>query len=155
MFTKYADQTKASGTKVIPAKNVWRLYDTYGFPLDLTRIMSEELGLDINEAEVEVEREKAREASKAEKRGAAGLVKLDVHDIGALDSRQDISKTDDSAKFQKGVIQSTIKAIYHKKFVTSTKEIPEGEQFGIILDKTNFYGKPHAVREVRRKLTKL
>ncbi len=29
----------------------WRLYDTYGFPADLTRLMAEEMGLSINEDE--------------------------------------------------------------------------------------------------------
>lgn len=140
VFTKYAKQATDSKSKTIPAKDVWRLYDTYGFPLDLTRLMCDELGLEINEADVEVEREKAKAASKAEKKGAAELVKLDVHDIASLEARGDISKTDDSAKFKKGTIQGKIKAIYHqKKFLDSTKDIPENGQFGIVLDKTNFY----------------
>ena len=33
-----------------------------------------------------------------------------------------------------------MKALYHdKKFLKTTQEIPEGQQFGLLLDKTNFY----------------
>lgn len=40
----------------------------------------------------------------------------------------------------RGNINSQIKAIYHgKSFLQSTKDIPEGEQLGLILDRTNFY----------------
>jgi alanyl-tRNA synthetase len=140
MFNKYALQAKAKNTKHLPGDDVWRLYDTYGFPVDLTKIMAEEAGLEIDDEEVSVAQEKAREASKGEKKGAADLVKLDVHDIGALEKNADVPKTNDDAKFKKGVITSKITAIYHgKKFLKSTSEVPEGQQFGIILDKTNFY----------------
>ena len=38
-----------SGTKVLPGDLAWRLYDTYGFPFDLTQLMSEERGLSVDE----------------------------------------------------------------------------------------------------------
>ncbi|KAF1808698.1 putative alanyl-tRNA synthetase [Eremomyces bilateralis CBS 781.70] len=140
MFEKYAQDCKLRDTKNLPGTDVWRLYDTYGFPVDLTRIMAEERGLIINDKEVEEAQAKAKEASKSEKKAAVGLVKLDVHDLGALEMMNDVPKTDDSAKFAKGNITSEIKALYHSKlFVKSTGEIPEGDQFGILLDRTNFY----------------
>ena len=140
MFEKYALKAKAKGSNDLPGDDVWRLYDTYGFPVDLTKIMAEERGLNINDKEVEEAQEKAREASKGEKKAGAALVKFDVHDLSALDNMDDVPKTDDSAKFGRENITSTIKAIYHnKQFLKSTKEVPEGEQFGVLLDKTNFY----------------
>lgn len=37
-------------------------------------------------------------------------------------------------------VKATVKSIYHKsKFLKSTTEVPAGEPFGILLDKTNFY----------------
>jgi alanyl-tRNA synthetase len=140
MFNKYAQQCKKEGTNKLPGKDVWRLYDTYGFPVDLTKLMAEEHGLTIDEDEVTEAQKKHTEASKGEKKGAAGLVKLDVHDLGALEKMNDVPKTDDSFKFRKDTIKSVIKAIYGgKKFVKSTSEVAEGEQLGVLLDRTNFY----------------
>ena len=140
MFEKYAQQCKQQDSKKLAGADVWRLYDTYGFPVDLTQLMAEERGLTINEDDVSAAQEKAREASKGEKKAAADLIKLDVHDLGKLDSMNDVPKTDDSPKFGREDIKATIKAIYHnKQFLSSTEEIPEGEQIGLILDRTNFY----------------
>jgi alanyl-tRNA synthetase len=140
MFEKYAQQCKDNNTKSLAGSDVWRLYDTYGFPVDLTQLMAEERGLTINEEEVNAAQAKAKEASKGEKKAGADLVKLDVHDLGKLDTMNEVTKTDDEPKFGRGNINATVKAIYfNKQFLSSTSEVPEGEQFGVILDKTNFY----------------
>ena len=41
------------GLKVIPGKDVFKLYDTYGFPVDLTNVMAQEKGFKIDEKEFE------------------------------------------------------------------------------------------------------
>jgi len=41
MFEKYAQKAKVRGSNDLPGDDVWRLYDTYGFPVDLTRLMCE------------------------------------------------------------------------------------------------------------------
>ncbi|MDP8269619.1 MAG: alanine--tRNA ligase [Candidatus Tenebribacter davisii] len=52
----------------IAGSDVFTLYDTYGFPLDLTKIMAEEKGLTVDEegfnAEMEKQKQRAREAAK-------------------------------------------------------------------------------------------
>lgn len=39
---------KLGGSKVVPGDVAWRLYDTYGFPIDLTQLMAEEKGLTVD-----------------------------------------------------------------------------------------------------------
>ncbi|HLS80549.1 MAG TPA: alanine--tRNA ligase [Steroidobacter sp.] len=55
-------------SKVIPGETVFRLYDTYGFPVDLTADIARERGLAIDQAgfdaAMEAQRERARAASK-------------------------------------------------------------------------------------------
>ena len=71
MFGKYAQKCHDSGSKDLPGAYVWRLYDTYGFLVDLTKLMAEEQGLNIDEDEVFAAQEMAREASKGEKKSAS------------------------------------------------------------------------------------
>lgn len=61
---KLIQQTIAEGSKVLPSVEVFELYDTYGFPDDLTRIIAEEKGLTIDEAGFEAEMAKQKQRSK-------------------------------------------------------------------------------------------
>jgi alanyl-tRNA synthetase len=139
-FEAYAKKSQSSNTKSLHGADVWRLYDTFGFPVDLTRLMAEERGLSIDDNEFEVARLKAKEASKGEKKAGSDLIKLDVHHLSELEKMPAVTKTDDNAKFGRENINSKIQAIFHAKaFVDDTKSISEGDQIGLILEKTNFY----------------
>ena len=139
-FEHYAQQSKLKDSTKLHGADVWRLYDTFGFPVDLTQLMAEERGLTIDNTEFEEARLKAREASKGEKKAASDLVKLDVHDLDRLSKMNDVTKTDDEPKFGRTNITAQIQAVYHSKtFLSSTVDIPEGEQLGLILNRTNFY----------------
>lgn len=137
LFEQYANAAQASN-KVLNGKDVWRLYDTYGFPVDLTSLMAEEKGLKIDEEAFEKARIESYEASKAGgKSKGAELVKLDVHSLNTL-KEENIPKTDDSAKFGFDNIDAKILAIYDgEKFVNEISDLTK--QYGIILDKTPFY----------------
>ncbi|KAI9455349.1 tRNA synthetases class II (A)-domain-containing protein [Lactarius psammicola] len=141
LFDQYISAAREAGLKELNGKDVWRLYDTYGFPVDLTLLMAEELGLGVNHKEFEAAQAASKEASKASlKVGAKDLLKLDVHDIAALEKDASVPKTDDSAKFGIGNIDATVKAIYHKKaFFQSTSDIAPNTVIGILLDRTSFY----------------
>ena len=100
LFDQFATRAAEQNIKELNGKDVWRLYDTFGFPVDLTRLMAEELGLGINDAEFEAAQQQSKEASKgATKKDTAEIVKLDVHDLAALEKDDSVPKTDDSAKF--------------------------------------------------------
>jgi alanyl-tRNA synthetase len=143
LFEKYLTEAKAANLKVVDGAFVWRLYDTYGFPTDLTRLMATENGLKIDEKGFEEAQAKAKEISKQRKetKGGEELLKLDIHARGILEQDSSVPKTDDSAKFNLEPITAEIKAIFTKStsFTKSTENLDVSEQIGIILDKTNFY----------------
>ena len=56
---------KAAGEKVFPPEDAFQLYDTYGFPLDLTALLCRERNITLDEKAVEARMEEARELSRA------------------------------------------------------------------------------------------
>lgn len=68
LFENIAQNLTASKQTVIPGREAFKLYDTYGFPLDLTQMMAEEKGLTVDlegfNREMEGQRSRARESGK-------------------------------------------------------------------------------------------
>ena len=139
LFEQYAIIASKTPEQTLSGKDVWRLYDTYGFPVDLTRLMAEEAGLKIDEEGFEKAKEESREASKAtNNKAGVSLIKLDVHALSELDGNDKVPKTDDSFKYDIENIKANVVAIYNgSSFVDSISEA--GSQAGILLDKTPFY----------------
>ncbi len=67
LFEGILERARGAGSKVIPGDEAFRLYDTYGFPVDLTREMAAEHGLDVDmrgfESAMEEQKERGRRAS--------------------------------------------------------------------------------------------
>jgi alanyl-tRNA synthetase len=143
LFERYLVEAKSRGSKIVDGAFVWQLYDTYGFPADLTRLMAQENGMDIDEEGFEEAQAKAKLVSKRRKErdDAEELLRLDIHARGVLEADTSVPKTDDSYKFQLEPISAEIKAIFSKstQFTETTEKIDTSEQIGLILDRTNFY----------------
>ncbi len=66
-FEDLAPSGDGGGARVIPGREVFRLYDTYGFPLDLTRVMAEERGYEIDEGGFHAALAEQRSRSRADR----------------------------------------------------------------------------------------
>ncbi|MCC7387377.1 MAG: alanine--tRNA ligase [Phycisphaerales bacterium] len=125
----------------ISGEDAFQLYDTYGFPLDLTVLMAEERGLKVDvpgfEKCMAEQKERSRAAGGA---AAADGVGLDPDAMARL-KRLNVHPTDDSHKFHGRDIRATVKAIWSghnfEEHATSTSNI--SRRLGLILDKTNLY----------------
>ncbi len=69
LFEKVTEKVKSEGRNTIPGEEVFKLYDTYGFPLDLTQVMAREKGLSIDVGDFERLLEKQRERSRTSVKG--------------------------------------------------------------------------------------
>ncbi|WP_070096683.1 alanine--tRNA ligase [Pseudomonas sp. NBRC 111139] len=111
---------------VVPGDVVFKLYDTYGFPMDLTADIARERELTIDEAgferEMDAQRERARSAS------AFGM---DYNSLVKVDSATEFLGYDTTEG------QGKIIALY--KDGQSVDQLGEGEQGVVVLDRTPFY----------------
>ena len=124
------EDAKKSGTDTLSGEDVFKLYDTFGFPIDLTREIAEEAGLKIDEerfaALMQEQKVRAREA-RANISGWSNASK------NLLD---DVAKTDFTG-YEKLTDEATVLAILTDDMLAD--EVSEGE-CSVILDKTPFYG---------------
>ncbi|KAJ8726295.1 hypothetical protein PYW07_000993 [Mythimna separata] len=135
--------------KIIPGDVAWRLYDTYGFPVDLTQLMCEENGLTIDMDAYEIAKKESQLISQGKVAGQEDLLALDVHAISHL-QETGVPPTDDSPKYNYVPSSTDSEAVYNFTPCTGTivalrkdkqfvNEVLSGQECGIILDKTNFY----------------
>ncbi|KAL3280531.1 hypothetical protein HHI36_003763 [Cryptolaemus montrouzieri] len=139
---------KMGDSKTLPGDVAWRLYDTYGFPVDLTQLMAEEKGLAVDMNTYEDSKKQAQLISQGKSAGLEDTINLDVHSITELQNKG-VPPTDDSYKYQYEADQSVssdykfisceatvIGLRFNKRFVD---EVTTGQECGVLLDKTNFY----------------
>ncbi|MDN3670597.1 alanine--tRNA ligase [Echinicola jeungdonensis] len=122
---KRLDQIKADlaskGEKVIPGKVAFELYDTFGFPLDLTSLIAREGGISVDEAgfDIEMEKQKARSRSASEQELGDWVL---VHEDGGVEfvGYDNLETTTQILRYRE---------IKEKK----------GTKYQIVLDQTPFY----------------
>ena len=113
--------------KIIPGETVFRLYDTYGFPVDLTADVAREhdLSLDMDgfEAAMSVQKEQARAASNF-----GSVAKLEIAS----------SEVTDFVGYEK--LQGTSKLLAIFADSKQIESASEGDEVLLLLDSTPFYG---------------
>ncbi|MBG6016340.1 alanine--tRNA ligase [Proteus mirabilis] len=110
----------------LAGETAFRLYDTYGFPLDLTADVCRERNIKVDEEGFELAMEEQRKRA----RESSGFG-TDYNELIKVDSRSDFSGYDHNEQ------QGTINAIFHNG--QTVTELKAGEEGIIFLDKTAFY----------------
>ncbi|MDO5051159.1 MAG: alanine--tRNA ligase [Moraxella equi] len=113
-------------SNIVDGSIVFKLYDTYGFPVDLTADILREKGLNIDEdgfhREMEAQRQRARESGK---------FAIDYNDIIKTDIKSEF------VGYEQLTSDSTLLALYQDGKPTDT--LNEGDEGIVVLDKTPFY----------------
>lgn len=122
---------RQDGTQEIPGEEVFRLYDTYGFPYELTAELAREEGLSIDEDGFRSAMEKQRATSRS---GAA--FKADNMNRGA--EYASITPRTEFVGYETTESHSTVVAIFTAD--GRVEQAEAGEAVEIVLDKTPFYG---------------
>jgi len=131
LFAAAAERAAASADRTIRGEDAFQLYDTYGFPLDLTQLMARERGLTVDTAGFETLMEQQRARSQAAQKGDGLAARLTGVTLPA---------TDDALKYETDTCQARILGwIGDNGFVeTGTLDASAGRAH-LVLDRTCFY----------------
>lgn len=136
LLSSLMEDLAKEGKKVIPGEDAFRLYDTYGFPLELTVEIAKEEGFSVDEEGFRAAMEEQR------KRGRESWVGLQVDDLTPYRRIEaDIGRTEFMG-YELLSSSSELLAILKREgdSVMRVEEASEGEDVEIFLDKTPFYG---------------
>ena len=114
---------------VLPGEVAFKLFDTYGFPLDLTQMILRDKNIEVDVAGFEKSMAEQKERSRANTKGTRTL----------WESQTQLSDTDDTKKYMpENEMESKVLSILRNgEFVQSANA---GDEVEVALDKTNFYG---------------
>ena len=143
-FTELEAEVKAEGGNQVSGEKAFFLYDTLGFPIDLTELMAQEAGMTVDTRgfaqAMEAQKERSRQARAAAKSGGAPRFELLAEQTSAL-SKKGVLPTDDSFKYKWDVeLPATIMAIYGPDgFYEEGQSAGPGDFVGVVMDKSSFY----------------
>ena len=126
------EEMKAAGKDTLSGSDAFKLYDTYGFPMDLTKEILEEKGYQIDEAgfkaEMDAQRERARTAREVTNYMGADATVYDEIDTSITTAFTGYDKLEDTSKVTVMTTESDI-----------VDSLLEGQSGTIFVENTPFY----------------
>ncbi len=130
ILDSYIEDLVGSGRKLLPGEQAFKLYDTYGFPLDLTAEILQEKGLSVDrdsfDSNLKMQQERARAAARDNSGPASG------------DHYKEAEKMSSSfTGYNTLVEQAEVLLVLAEN--GPQKEAKKGAKIEVVLDKTPFY----------------
>ncbi|MBY2477788.1 alanine--tRNA ligase [Clostridioides difficile] len=132
ILNSYIEVLKSEGKTVLSGQEAFKLYDTYGFPIDLTKEILEEEHLSVDEEAFNEEMEKQKERAR-NARGNMDGESWKEDPLSKLESTVDSMFNGYTEIYGEGTIEAIVK---DDELVQSAKE---GDKVSIVLDNTTFY----------------
>lgn len=130
ILSQMSEQAKQSGKQEISGEQAFKLYDTYGFPLDLTEDYAQENGMSVDHVGFEQAMEQQRERARAARQDADSM-KVQGGPLTQITSKSEfVGYTE---------LVTTAKVIAIISDQAMVEELHEGQSGQVILDRTPFY----------------
>ncbi|MBQ4037767.1 MAG: alanine--tRNA ligase [Clostridia bacterium] len=130
ILSDWMEKANDRGEKKLEGEAVFKLYDTYGFPIDLTREIAEEKGFSIDEEGFTALMQEQKERARAARANISGWSGAEQTEISSLPKTR-------FCGYEKTTENATVLAIFTEEGKADT--LTEGEAT-VILDTTPFYG---------------
>ena len=130
ILSGYVDAAKKNGEKTLSGDGVFKLYDTFGFPIDITREIAEENGLEVDEDGFEKLMLEQKNRARAARGNISGWSE------NSKSALADIAKTEFTGYSEYETDAKILALITDEGPVDS---VSEGD-VTVVLDKTPFYG---------------
>ena len=130
ILSELIKETVSKNGKTLSGEGVFKLYDTFGFPIDLTREIAEESGLEIDEDGFAKLMKEQRDRARAARGNISGWSDSAKSELANLPKTEFVGYSENKSA-------AKIVAILSDDGVVSS--VSEGE-FTLVLDKTPFYG---------------
>ena len=127
------EEMKKNGETVLSGENAFKLYDTYGFPIDLTSEILEEKGPTYDKEGFE----KAQKEQRAKSEGTFGTHSYTGKDATVYDEL-DAELATEFVGYENLVCDAKVTALTSEEEIVDA--LSDGEKGTIIVDKTTFYG---------------
>lgn len=93
LFENIIQSLKEKNINKIPGEEVFKLYDTYGFPIDLTKLMAKEINFEIDEEKFEQLMEEQKLRARESAREKLASINITVNDIDDFVTNEKIDTT--------------------------------------------------------------
>lgn len=130
-------KAKARGLKELSGEVVFKMYDTYGFPADLTRVIANEQGIEVNEESFEKQMEENRARSKASWKGKS-MGADEQHVIKFAKDFASSGKTVQFVGYKDLIGDGQVMALSNGH--SEVQKLTAGDTGIMILNSTTFYG---------------
>ncbi len=130
IFNAAAERAAKDNKQTISGDDAFQLYDTYGFPFDLTRLMAEERGLRVDTSGFEERMGEQRKRARAAQKDVSLLTML---------ADTELPTTEDLHKYHTNNCQGKIAGFIENGVFNNQGRIEKGVEIGVVLDKTCFY----------------
>jgi len=130
IFNAAAGRAQKSIKKIINGEDAFQLYDTYGFPLDLTELMAQERSLKVDTAKFNELMEEQRKRARAAQKNDSFMAAL---------ANTELPVTEDAHKYDTDSCDSKLIGWLDNGGFKNQGRIETNNEVGIVLDRTCFY----------------
>ena len=130
-FEQFVEEAKSAGRDALDGSDIFRLYDTFGFPLDLSMELAREKGMSVDESGFEAELDKQKDKARASWKGDSRFEERKAYE--GLESLKVVGRSHETDRLEEAQVLAIVKD------GRQAESLRAGERGQVVLGQTPFY----------------